>query len=78
VSILVHKESASKATARIEYVGPLLAPIKQGDQAGALVVRMADAPDQKIPLFAAQDVDVGPLHRRAYDAALELLLGWTR
>lgn len=78
VSILVHKESAGKATARIEYVGPLLAPVKQGDQVASLVVRMADAPDQTIPLFASQNVEVGPLHRRAYDAAQELLLGWMR
>lgn len=78
VAVLIHKENQGKVTARIEYKGPLVAPIKQGDQVATLVLRAADAPDQATPLYAADDIAVGPLHRRAYDAAQELLLGWLR
>lgn len=78
VSVLIHKESAASVSASIEYLGPLNAPIKTGDQVASLVVRVVDAPDQTTPLYAAADVEVGPLHRRAYDAAQEFLLGWLR
>lgn len=78
VSILLHKENEGKVSASIDYKGPISAPVKAGDQVASLVIRVADAPDQVTPLYAASDVEVGPLHRRAYDAAAELLLGWLR
>ncbi|EFG2885665.1 D-alanyl-D-alanine carboxypeptidase, partial [Escherichia coli] len=78
VSVLLHADNQEPVSARIEYRGPVMAPIKAGDQVATLVVRIKDAPDQETQLYAAQDVEVGPLHRRALDAAQELLLGWIR
>lgn len=78
VSVLIHKESEGQVSASVDYLGPVNAPIKAGDPVARLVIRVKDAPDQSTPLYAAADVDVGPLHRRAYDAAQELLLGWLR
>lgn len=78
VAVLVHKENKATVSASIEYRGPIMAPVKAGDRVASLVVHLKDSPDQTMPLYAAADVPVGPIHRRAYDAAAELLLGWLR
>ena len=64
VRISVPKDAATNLTARIEYVGPLRAPIAEGEQVAELVVKGDDIPEARIPLFTAKAVNVaGPLDR---------------
>jgi D-alanyl-D-alanine carboxypeptidase (penicillin-binding protein 5/6) len=48
---------ASGATSmKVRYQGPLVAPIKKGQQVAELVVTTGDTPPQVVPLVAANDV----------------------
>ena len=64
--------------ASIVYEGPVVAPVEAGTPVGALKVWIGDTLSQETPLFAAEDVAVGSLHQRAFDAVEELLVGWLR
>ena len=78
VSIFIPITNRDRLIARIVYEGPVTAPVSAGTPVGALKVWVGDTLSQETPLFAAEDVDVGPLHRRALDAIEELLIGWLR
>lgn len=78
VALLVPTANRDKVTARIIYEGPLVAPITPGTMVGSLKVWIGDSLSQETPLYTAEAVDVGPLHRRALDAIGELLVGWLR
>jgi D-alanyl-D-alanine carboxypeptidase (penicillin-binding protein 5/6) len=67
-----------KLTARIIYQGPLPAPVEEGQQIGALRIWIGDTLSQELPLYAAETVEVGELHSRAFDAVKELAIGWLR
>ncbi len=76
ISVLVPRGERGSLRGRIVYTGPLRAPVREGDRVG--VLRLQDNDEtiiNEVPLYAAQSVDVGPLHRRAFDAALELVIG---
>ena len=55
-----------------------MAPVEAGTRVGSLKVWIGDTLSQETPLYAADNVPVGPLHRRAMDAVGELLIGWLR
>lgn len=78
VSILIPITNRDKVIARIVYEGPMIAPVAEGTPVGALKVWVGDVLSQQTPLFAAENVGVGALHRRAFDAIEELLIGWMR
>lgn len=65
-------------SAKIFYRGPIKAPIKAGDRMGELRVWNGPVLSQQIPLYAAENVEVGNLRQRAQDGMFELLLGWVR
>jgi D-alanyl-D-alanine carboxypeptidase (penicillin-binding protein 5/6) len=67
---------ADRLKARIVYDWPLKAPVEQGDQIGRLKIWIGDTLSQETPLYAANDVPVGPLHWRAFGALQELLFFW--
>lgn len=58
---------------RLVYDWPLEPPVRTGDQIARLRVTHDDRVVAEIPLYATEDVDVGPLHRRALDSALEMV-----
>jgi serine-type D-Ala-D-Ala carboxypeptidase (penicillin-binding protein 5/6) len=62
--------------ARIQYVGPILPPVRKGDRVATLKVWMGDNLTQETPLFATETVERGGLRRRSVDALKELLIGW--
>lgn len=78
VSILVPITNRDRMIARIAYQGPVIAPVEEGTPVGALRVWIGDTMSQETPLYAAEDVGVGKIHRRAFDAVEELLIGWLR
>lgn len=78
VAIFVPTVDAGHVAARIVYEGPVIAPVEQGAQIGQLKIWVGDTLSQEIPLYAAEAVGRGALHRRAADAVTELLTGWIR
>ncbi len=78
VRLLVPRGATERVTARIVYTGPIKAPVAAGAEIGRLTVVRGDVRALDIPLYARDDVPVGPLTRRAWDAALELGGSWIR
>jgi D-alanyl-D-alanine carboxypeptidase (penicillin-binding protein 5/6) len=78
ITLLTPVDSEEKVFARIVYQGPVIAPVKTGTPVGSLNVRVGNTIVQETPLVAAEDVGVGSLHQRAFDAVEELALGWLR
>lgn len=78
ISIFVPITNRDRLTARIVYEGPVIAPVEEGTQIGALRVFIGDTLSQETPLYAAESVETGALHQRALDAVGELLVGWMR
>ncbi len=60
--------------ARVEYDGPIKAPIKAGDHIADLVVMTPDMQPQRVPLVAAEDVPLAGFFGRAW-AGLKGLFG---
>jgi D-alanyl-D-alanine carboxypeptidase (penicillin-binding protein 5/6) len=59
---------------KVQYSGPIKAPIKKGDQIAQLVVTTADTPPQIVPLVAGEDVGEAGFFGRAW-IGLKSLLG---
>lgn len=78
VVVLAPITQRDRLSAHIIYDGPLNAPVKEGTKVGRLEVRVGDVVSREQPLFAAESVAVGSLHKRALDAAKELAVGWLR
>src|SRR6185437_5225588 len=78
ISILVPITNRDRLTAQVVYEGPIIAPVEEGTRIGTLRVKIGDTLSQETPLYAAESVGLGPLHRRALDAVGELLIGWMR
>jgi serine-type D-Ala-D-Ala carboxypeptidase (penicillin-binding protein 5/6) len=76
VSLFVPVANRDKLVARIEYQGPVRAPVETGAPIGKLKVWLGDTLSQETPLFAAESIGTGTLQQRAMDAAGELMLGW--
>lgn len=72
VRILVPRGVQEKVAARIVYQGPLRAPLSAGTEVARLHVSRGDVKALDIPLYAKEDVPVGSLPQRAWDASLEL------
>ena len=78
VAIFVPITNKDRLIARIVYEGPVVAPVEEGTKVGMLRVWIGDTLSQETPLFAAENVELGSLHQRAWDAVGELLVGWLR
>ncbi|WP_244465898.1 D-alanyl-D-alanine carboxypeptidase family protein [Devosia soli] len=76
IALYLPRGSRECLSAKIHYVGPLLPPVKAGEQVAELQVFCNDDLVQSAPLFAAEDVPQGDLVRRATDALKQLALGW--
>lgn len=78
ISLLVPRNSEQQLTARIDYTGPVAAPISKGQPIGTLKVWRGDNLALEVPLQAAEDVGRGSMSRRAMDGAAELVIGLVR
>jgi D-alanyl-D-alanine carboxypeptidase (penicillin-binding protein 5/6) len=76
IDIFVPITNADRLKARIIYDWPLNAPVEEGDEIATLKVWVGDTLSQQTPLYAADSVVKGPLHKRAFDALQELMLFW--
>ena len=76
LDILLPITDRDRMKARVVYIGPVMAPVEKGAQVATLQVSIGDELSQETPLYAAQSVAKGPIHRQALDALTELLLGW--
>ena len=73
VSILISATQRDLAEARVEYRGPIEAPIQKGDAVAELVIPREDLPDARIPLVADRDVARGGFLPRLRAASITLL-----
>ena len=78
VSLLVPVANRDRLKAHVVYKGPLVAPVKAGEEAGMLRIWIGDELVQETPVFTAEAVETGDLQKRSFDALLELATGWTR
>ena len=72
VRVLVPRGSSERLNAKIVYQGPVMAPVKEGAELARLKIYRGSALALDAPLVAGESVPLGPLHRRAFDASLEL------
>jgi len=72
-TILVPATRRDEATARVEYEGPIEAPIEAGQHVADLVISVEGLPDARIPLVSDRDVTRGGFLPRARSAASVLL-----
>jgi D-alanyl-D-alanine carboxypeptidase (penicillin-binding protein 5/6) len=78
IQLLVPRNSDQQLTARIDYIGPVPAPIAKGQALGTLKVWRGDNLALEVPLQAAEDVGRGSMSGRAMDGAAELVIGLVR
>ncbi len=78
VQIMVPRGVREKIIARVVYNGPVRAPVEEGQKIGLLKVWRNDTLVLEMPLQAAASVAPGPIHKRAIDAASELVIGLFR
>lgn len=76
IALYLPRGSRRCLSAQVNYTGPLLPPVLQGDQVAELQVFCDDRLVQVAPLYAAQSVEQGDIVRRATDALRQLALGW--
>lgn len=75
IEVLIPRGVRSKLRARIVYMGPLRAPVAEGQRVGEFQVFNEDQLIGTAPVFATRDVEVGPLYSRALDAAYQMVVG---
>ena len=78
VKLLVPRGASDRMRGRIIYSGPVFAPVAKGAEIGRLRIERGETRALDVPVYAAEDIAVGPLSKRAADAALELSTGWLR
>ena len=72
VRVLMPRGATERLTAKIVYQGPVMAPVQEGAEVARLRVFRGSVLALDAPLMAGETVAQGPLHRRAFDASLEL------
>jgi D-alanyl-D-alanine carboxypeptidase (penicillin-binding protein 5/6) len=78
IRVMVPRDDEEPLAARIDYTGPVPAPISKGQKIGALKVWRGDNLALDVPVMAAQDVGKGSMSQRAIDGATELVIGLFR
>jgi D-alanyl-D-alanine carboxypeptidase (penicillin-binding protein 5/6) len=78
ISMLIPRNSRERISAKIVYMGPVPAPIQEGQRIGTLKVFRGTNVVLEVPLQAVESVERGNLSQRAYDAASELVIGLVR
>jgi len=75
ISLMVQRNGDEPLSARVDYMGPVPAPISKGQMIGTLKVRRGDNLALEVPLQAAEDIGKGTMSQRAMDGAAELIIG---
>jgi serine-type D-Ala-D-Ala carboxypeptidase (penicillin-binding protein 5/6) len=78
IRVMTPRSSDERLSARIDYTGPVPAPVRKGQSIGTLKVWRGDNLALEIPLKAADDVGPGSMTQRAMDGATELVIGLLR
>lgn len=78
INVLLPKNANERIIARVVYTGPIRAPVNKGQPIGTLKVWRGEHIVLEVPLEAAEDVPVGSLPQRAFDAASELVISLFR
>jgi D-alanyl-D-alanine carboxypeptidase (penicillin-binding protein 5/6) len=78
VSVLVTAQNPLRLRASVVYKGPLIAPVKTGQEIGELRVYSGETLIQVSPVSALADVEAGSLTERAISGLKELATGWVR
>jgi D-alanyl-D-alanine carboxypeptidase (penicillin-binding protein 5/6) len=78
VKLMVPRGVSDKIVAKMVYVGPVRAPVRQGQDIGSLQVWRGDSKVLDVPVQASEDVDAGSIPKRAFDAASELVINLFR
>ncbi len=72
VRVLVPRGSTERLNAKVVYQGPVAAPVSEGTELARLKVYRGSVLALDTPLVAGEAVALGAIHRRAFDATLEL------
>ncbi len=78
VQVMVQKNGGDRLIARIVYSGPVRAPIAPGQPIGVVRVWRGKEVAVEMPVHATKAVGVGSTMRRAFDGAIELVVGTVR
>ena len=78
INLMVPRGTPDRISAKMVYVGPVKAPVQQGQAIGKLQVWRNEILALEVPLQAAEEVGTGSTTRRAFDAATELVIGLVR
>lgn len=73
VDILLPANNTERLKARVAYNWPLAAPVKTGDEVGEVRIWVGDTLSRRAPVYAANSIEKGTFHDRAWDALKELL-----
>jgi D-alanyl-D-alanine carboxypeptidase (penicillin-binding protein 5/6) len=76
LDVLLPVGSRDLIRAEVIYDGPVPAPVTAGQEIGIIKFTTTEGMTMQAPVYAATDVAVGPIQRRALDGLEELLLGW--
>jgi D-alanyl-D-alanine carboxypeptidase (penicillin-binding protein 5/6) len=78
IRLMVPRGGSDKIIARVVYTGPVPAPVVKGQPIGKLKVWRGDNVALEVPLQAGEDVGVGNVPQRAFDAVTEMVIGLFR
>jgi serine-type D-Ala-D-Ala carboxypeptidase (penicillin-binding protein 5/6) len=67
-----------KIVAKMVYLGPVRAPVREGQPIGSLQVWRGDAKVLDVPVQASENVDAGSVSQRTFDAMSELVINLFR
>jgi D-alanyl-D-alanine carboxypeptidase (penicillin-binding protein 5/6) len=77
VSLLLPKNAKQKKLhGEIVYLGPVKAPIRDGDPIGELRVTAEGGITTAAPLYAAESVEQAGIVKQGFDSLLHLAFGW--
>ena len=65
-----------KLRGEMVYLGPVIAPVREGTRLGELRVTSDNGITSSAPLFAAESVEGAGVIRQGFDSALSLAFGW--
>jgi D-alanyl-D-alanine carboxypeptidase (penicillin-binding protein 5/6) len=74
IKLMVPRNVSERISAKMVYVGPIRAPIREGQPIGQLQVMRGDTKVLEVPVLATEGVETGSVAQRAFDAASELVV----
>jgi serine-type D-Ala-D-Ala carboxypeptidase (penicillin-binding protein 5/6) len=74
IRLMVPRNGSADLVARIDYTGPVQAPVHKGQPIGKLKVWRANELALEVPLKASENVGMGSMTQRAMDGASELVI----